>query len=1531
MSDNVVINISEQPEDIDISIFEPVTPGIGITVGGQGINAIWGSIFGTLSAQTDLWNSLLTLDAVLDYFKTSDIEIKNAYVLRDLNVGNNTNIQGNLNVNSNSYIKGNLTVDGTIFNNVTAIVLGTYFTVIGNGINNSFTISHNLNTKNISVVVRDLVTDTLVYPAIQTPTLSSALLSFSVIPQVSAYGVTVFGGVPSNSVPAYGADVPIKPRANTLYVTVSGNDFNEGTDPNYPLRTIKKACEITHNARVNSFNNPDVKFTIFVSTGDYYEENPVYVPSNTSIIGDNLRRCSIIPKNRQLDILWVDNSTYVWGVTFRQHLEPSAATAFADLENPLLTSIAFKNLQTPFIRKTLNYDQAKCYRDVGYLLSAVETDILNGNNNEAIINGQYYYNGVVSVLPADQITPTVRAIQQTKALAKTFTNIPNSSEVHFGIDLSFNTIIDILSGGLTNYTALSYTPASNTNTAIALLSANRENIQSGTLAFINTIYPTIYGWRKPFITTSPYIQGSSSITRGLNSNLQTAAAQKYNFETYPTAVNSILSTSALFQTVIDVISGSSSSFVSFSGPSPTDASTAETILTRALPFIQNETIDYIDYLYNSFQYNEEKCRRDVGYILSAVRADIVNGNNYEGIYNGLKYYDGVVSVLPIEQRIPTVQAFQHTKALTLSAITNQTTIETLANISSVFDTIINIISGGPSFALSATFTPGNDAEQAAFLIGVYTQDIKLKTTSYINSLYNILKYNRDLCKRDLGLIISGIQKDLLRGNNTESIRSGRAYYTGAIPSNILPSDQILPTAVALDRARQASIYALEGKALLPSALDSLSAVSNYFDTVIAIVSSGPTAYPAITAERPMDAVKAIQLIETAKPYIQEETVGYIDTLYSTLNYDRVKCKRDVGFILSAVQADLRNGNNKQTIKNGQFYYTGVTLATSVLPEDQITPTVDALTRVKQVTLYTLEGRGLDPSALDSLSAIDICFNTIVSIVSAGVNAYPLVSFDRALDAYKAVNIIEKAKPFIQQGTVTWVNSVYPSLSYSQEKCYRDVGFLLSAVQFDILSGNNFQSIFNAQNYYTGTGPMTSVLPDDQKSPTVAAIIQAQKLTQQALIGNFTSSNTLSSIYGPVFAPNVVNNINICANTINSIIAGGYDNFTVQTFASTADTFRAVELLQLYTPYIQSKTVEFVNKEYPYLNYDKNLCYRDVGFILSGIEIDLRNGNNLESIRSGRAYYTGVISPTGILPSNQITPTTRAITEAARLASYVVEGSYDDRADIDVTIDTINDILFNGPNTISLKTYPVKPGAMYAAQFLEQNKTFIQNETLGYINTVYPNLVYDKNLCYRDVGYILSAIQFDIQAGNNSQGIINGNAYYYGAGVDYLPSDQKVPTIMAFKYIGRLAKFISQNTPIVGIPAGGGMRVDGSDAEGYLRSFVLDSYTQFNEGGKGIHILNNGYAQLVSIFTICCTEGMLCESGGSCSINTSNCSFGLSGLVARGKSPTAVLSGTLANNPFRGNEVLVNNINGLDIYPNSGYYNQYAPRDTRKIV
>ena len=87
-----------------------------------------------------------------------------------------------------------------------------------------------------------------------------------------------------------------------------------------------------------------------------------------------------------------------------------------------------------------------------------------------------------------------------------------------------------------------------------------------------------------------------------------------------------------------------------------------------------------------------------------------------------------------------------------------------------------------------------------------------------------------------------------------------------------------------------------------------------------------------------------------------------------------------------------------------------------------------------------------------------------------------------------------------------------------------------------------------------------------------------------------------------------------------------------------------------------------------------------------------------------------------------------------------------------------------------------------------------------------------------------------------------------------------------------------------IPNSIGLKIDGDKAIGPIKSMVLDSYTQYNQGGIGVSITNGGYAQLVSLFTICNNIAVYCGSGGGCDLTNSNSSFGNYGLVADGLSP-----------------------------------------------
>ena len=115
--------------------------------------------------------------------------------------------------------------------------------------------------------------------------------------------------------------------------------------------------------------------------------------------------------------------------------------------------------------------------------------------------------------------------------------------------------------------------------------------------------------------------------------------------------------------------------------------------------------------------------------------------------------------------------------------------------------------------------------------------------------------------------------------------------------------------------------------------------------------------------------------------------------------------------------------------------------------------------------------------------------------------------------------------------------------------------------------------------------------------------------------------------------------------------------------------------------------------------------------------------------------------------------------------------------------------------------------------------------------------------------------------------------------------------------------------------GTGMRIDGDLAES-LKSMVVDSYTQYNQGGVGIAITNQGYAQLVSTFTVCCDTAISAHKGGQCSLSNSNCDFGNFGLVADGVSDLQ-FAGSTDGLASAGTDTVTINVGSATTRPYSG--------------
>ena len=100
-----------------------------------------------------------------------------------------------------------------------------------------------------------------------------------------------------------------------IYVSQQiGSDLNDGRSAVNPVRTIKKAAQ-------EAWKTPGVKETIIVSGGDYVEDNPISLPPDCSVVGDNFRLVIIRPANPGKHIMKFGDKNYVIGVTYRDQID----------------------------------------------------------------------------------------------------------------------------------------------------------------------------------------------------------------------------------------------------------------------------------------------------------------------------------------------------------------------------------------------------------------------------------------------------------------------------------------------------------------------------------------------------------------------------------------------------------------------------------------------------------------------------------------------------------------------------------------------------------------------------------------------------------------------------------------------------------------------------------------------------------------------------------------------------------------------------------------------------------------------------------------------------------------------------------------------------------------------------------------------------------------------------------------------------------------------------------------------------------
>jgi hypothetical protein len=722
------------------------------------------------------------------------------------------------------------------------------------------------------------------------------------------------------------------------------------------------------------------------------------------------------------------------------------------------------------------YSQSKCERDLGFIVDAVATDLLYGGNERSIVAGRYYYD-FPSQATDVQLEQTLTGVRYAKGTAmnvvvnKQFFSPNTNNQTAYNLIKNNKQFIQEETVGFVNakWPELDYIESKCKRDvgfivdAVAtdlLYSGNERSNKAGEFYYL---YPSLAITSEQKSETTQAVDYARRITE-----------QIINSQLIPTP--QIISNGGIPSNNVNVIA-------------------THDLLLANKPFIQAETIAYVSSSWVGFGYNEASCSRDIGFLIDAVATDVLYGGNQSSAHAALVYFETASAATGVQLE-PTVDAIDYAAGLASKVIQNLTfvnasnivsaSVELLRNnrhfiqseslsylnaswstfnynqascsrdIGHIVDGVAtDLLYGGNErsvmsgefyfrYPSKATLLGDGDGEgqlkqtidgikyasrisqkviqkalfvtasleaSASFdLLRKNKQFIANEVIAYVSSSWSSVKYNETTCKRDVGYLIDAAATDVLYGGNERSIIAGTYYY-------LFPS-----------RATNKGVPSEQNQ------LDPTITGIRYAGRLATKVVVNPT-----FVEASGSAIGGSRLLQLNKPLIQKETITFLSSSWSTLQYNEASCSRDVGFIIDAIRTDLVYGGNERAIEAGSYYYYIPSVA------------------VKES--YTDNGEvGQKKQTVDGINFARGISEKIVAqtqLIRPGQRRI------------QATDRLRGAKEELKQRAIGYTNGAFPYLVYNEASCSRDTGLIVDACCTDLFYGGNERGIAAASSYYNG--------------------------------------------------------------------------------------------------------------------------------------------------------------------------------------------------------------------------------------------------------------------------------------------------------------------------------------------------------------------------------------------------------------------------------------------------------------------------------
>ena len=1396
---------------------------------------------------------------------------------------------------------------------------------------------------------------------------------------------------------------------NRFYVSAAyGDDSNNGFDA--PVKTIKRAAELMNETiyspkRTVAVAEKDTK-AILLANKDYLKAQVTGFIDNNYAFVYNSTKCArdtgLIVQSVAFDLLF-DGNTQSTFAGLQYWVQAAKAIPEAQKEETVLAIQHAKALSMAVVENTAITKQIGNVQDQIF-------DLVNpGTSTEAAAIGAYF-DTIVSIINGNT---NISGSIINNGLESTNPNVLNA----FALLQSNKLFIqdDTIAYIDNNFAFVYPEETCERDTGLIVQSLAFDALYEGNS---QTKFAALQYWSQDL---TPLVGPQSDETIGAIAYAKTVAQQVVqNIAIPPTPGNTTPQVFDLlnpgsgagstiiglnFDRVLDIVDGRPSNIsdtIVNNGPVSTSNSILNTnaLLLANKAFIRDEVLAFIDQNYN-FTYDSVKCERDTGLIVDAASYDLALGTNFNAVKAGQAYQRANVSngVVKSTQLVQTVAALNYAKTQAATATAGNSTAQTRSN--AAFAEIIDILENGVvnSDALvypAPTGTP-QDTIDAVFQLRQNRSFLQAEVVAFVNANSPPLDIDTGICGRDTGYIVDALCYDLIYGGNSATIQAATAYFIGAV-AVIDRAYDISKTIDAYNRLKSVITDVVQGLSVSKTpgnaetqittggvaTSSEATTLTNLIEIInFAIDNDGSvpsTVYPGLlwVDSGILDARDALL---AAKSTIVSGTTSYIATNYQSLagtGYDaaaRIKCGRDVEYIVESVGFDLTHGGNRQSTQAGVYYYNyNGSTADSVIPTER-PQTSAAYTYLKSLvqavllnqepstryqTLVSREPGTPVASNASVLSALNTDIDLIINVITNGpsiiTTTSPISSTPTTnADNIKAFGLLRANEAFIAAELTGFIKATFSSIAgYDKVKCKRDTGYIVDSVSFDLKYGGNRQSIQSGIYYYANSTTV-SVIPNQRmqeiaaltylKSLVTAVVTEGAYTPLQGVVTQDTSGTPATSIEAGIINADIDRIINIIQNGPG--VAEARQSIGL-TPVNNADIENAYAQLLANEEFIKAEVVQYVNDSFTGLVYNKATCSRDVGYMIDAVVYDMEYGGNAKSIYAGEIYYNGTTSAEVVI-NQQKAKTAASIEHLRTVARNVIRDedptvSYSDMFRIPVSaipgitttvaeratqvtaiqasLRIISDTLSNGVGYVRPINYGdgyyAATGNIFVASgdYVEDNPLIIP-DNVSVIGADLRSVIIRPKNSKKDM--------FRMRNGSYMSGFTWRDAidpitrkpqftWDYATTFDNI-ADASVtrgsyPSLPLTKPLITQSPYI-QNVSIISFLGGSGALIDGNlvvtpnypaivdEAEVAFnqttpgnfipeqgKSMVANAYTMVSFGGVGWKLINDAYAQIVSCFQIFLLEGVVCQSGGYCSITNSATNFGLYALRASGYSPNA---------------------------------------------